>query len=84
MSSYASSKAWTILSKVSDILSLFERQNNDPESLTEPEVHPDLIEIMNKELNRIDSQMTQYDWLQIMNVWINTVRQDYEIFANSM
>lgn len=72
------------MSKVSDILSLFERQNNDPESLTEPEVHPDLIEIMNKELNRIDSQMTQYDWLQIMNVWINTVRQDYEIFANSM
>lgn len=50
----------------------------------DPELYPELVSIMATELNDIgDVERNESDWLQIMNAWINGVKDDYQTIIRS-
>lgn len=50
----------------------------------DPELYPELVSIMATELNEVgDVERNESDWLQIMNAWINGVKDDYQTIIRS-
>lgn len=53
-------------------------------SIADPEFYPELVTIMATELNEIPGvKRKESHWLQIMNAWINGVKDDYQKFIRS-
>lgn len=47
--------------------------------MADPELYPELVSIMAAELNEVaNAERNETDWLQIMNAWINGVKDDYQ------
>lgn len=49
--------------------------------IADPEFYPELVSIMATELNEVGGlERKESHWLQIMNAWINGVKDDYQKF----
>lgn len=51
--------------------------------IPDPESYPDYLNIMTTDLNAVDFRRCTTEWIEILNAWINFIKEAYQLFIRS-